>query len=86
MAKGYHPGRNWGCLVAAALGAPILLFIFAAGMMGGGGCEGRVSPCTSDYSRMWLGIVTVVAVAVALAWAINWLVARVQSRNSDGQQ
>jgi hypothetical protein len=86
MTKRYHPGRNWGCLVAAALGAPALFFIFLGGMLGGGGCEGREEPCTPDYSRMWLGIVTVVAIAAALAWGINRLVVRIQSRKADGEQ
>ncbi|MFB9051015.1 hypothetical protein ACFFV8_20105 [Sphingobium indicum] len=47
---------NWG--VVASI--PILLIglftafvIFVGSVMGGGGCEGRPSPCNPDFGHMW---------------------------------
>jgi hypothetical protein len=80
MRQRFEPRRNWGCLVAALLGVPLLFIIFGAGMIGGGGCEGRESPCTGDYSRMWIGLGVVLATSLSIAWGFNRVVERFNSR------
>lgn len=73
---------NWGCLSAIALMTPVMLIVLGAGMMGGGGCEGREPPCVGDYTPMWIMIGIVVMVAIGLAFIINLLIARVRSWRS----
>ena len=73
-------------MIGAVLAAPALLIVFAAGMMGGGGCEGRESPCTGDYSRMWLAVIFILIVGGGVSWGTNLLVARVRSRKRNGER
>lgn len=47
---------NWGIVASI----PILLIgffaafvMFVGSVLGGGGCEGRPSPCDPDFSHMW---------------------------------
>ncbi|GAM06031.1 hypothetical protein [Novosphingobium sp. MBES04] len=70
---------NWGCLTAFLLMAPVALIVFTAGIMGGGGCEGREPPCVGDYTPMWIMMAAVVAVAIGLAFFVNLIIAKVRS-------
>ncbi|MDR6790233.1 heme/copper-type cytochrome/quinol oxidase subunit 2 [Sphingomonas sp. BE138] len=70
---------NWGCLTSMVLMTPIALIVFGAGMMGGGGCEGREPPCVGDYTPVWVMMGMVVAVAIGLAFLINLLAAKIRS-------
>lgn len=73
---------NWGCLTATVLMTPVALIVFGAGMMGGGGCEGREPPCVGDYTPVWIMMGIVVAIAIGLAFIINLLIAKVRSSRS----
>ena len=57
---------------------PVALIVFGAGMIGGGGCEGREPPCVGDYTPVWIMMGAVVAVSLGLAFAINVLIAKVR--------
>ncbi len=70
---------NWGCLSSIVVMTPVALIVFGAGMMGGGGCEGREPPCAGNYTPVWIMMGVVVAVAVGLAFCINLLIAKVRS-------
>lgn len=67
---------NWGCLVSIVLMTPVALIVFGAGMMGGGGCEGREAPCVGDYTPVWMMMGAVIAIAIGLTLLINLLVAK----------
>jgi hypothetical protein len=58
---------------------PVMLIVIGAGMMGGGGCEGRAPPCVGDYTPVWIMVGIVVVVAIGLAFIINLLIAKVRS-------
>ncbi len=73
---------NWGCLASIVLTTPVALIVFVAGMMGGGGCEGREPPCVGDYTPVWIMMGAVVMVAIGLAFFINLLTAKVRSWRS----
>jgi hypothetical protein len=70
---------NWGCLTSIVLMTPVALLVFGAGMMGGGGCEGREPPCVGDYAPVWNMMAAVIAIATGLALLINLIVAKVRS-------
>lgn len=71
---------NWGCLTSIVLMTPVALIVLGAGMMGGGGCEGREPPCVGDYTPVWIMMGAVIAIAIGLALLINLLVAKTRSR------
>lgn len=54
------------------------LIVLGAGMMGGGGCEGREPPCVGDHTPVWIIMGIVVVVAIGLAFITNLLVAKVR--------
>jgi len=62
---------NWGCLASVLIGAVTLPTVFGGLMFGGGGCEGRPSPCQSDYTHVWIVMGLLVVGLAALAWLIN---------------
>ncbi|WP_375188935.1 hypothetical protein [Sphingobium yanoikuyae] len=78
---------NWGCITAFLLMATVAFIVFVGSIKGGGGCEGRPSPCVGDYTPMWIMMVALIAVAFGLAFCINLLIAKVRcrrdQRNSD---
>lgn len=82
MRQTYEPQPNWGCFIAFLIAVPFLSIVFFGAMMGGGGCEGRDSPCNGDYRPMWLAFLLVIAVALTVGWLINKLVAWLRARSA----
>lgn len=72
---------SWGCIVAPLVFAPIAFVIFVGTSLGGGGCEGRPTPCVGDYTRMWLELGALLLAAVAFGWGINRLANRLRRRD-----
>lgn len=75
MAFSDHRRFNWGCLASAILGVIVLPTLFGGLMIGGGGCEGRPSPCDGDYTHVWIIMSLAVAGLALLGWLINKLIA-----------
>jgi hypothetical protein len=68
---------NWGCLVSVILGVILLPTLFGGLMIGGGGCEGRPSPCDGDFTRVWIIMGLVIAGLAIVGWLINKLIAAI---------
>lgn len=66
--------RNWGCIAAIVVAAPILLIWLFGNALAGFGCEGASQPCTPHGGRFWVGVAVIVAVASALGWLVNRLI------------
>jgi len=46
-------------------------------MIGGGGCEGRPSPCDGDFTRVWIIMGLAIAGLAIVGWLINKLIAAI---------
>jgi hypothetical protein len=71
MSAGYRPPNNRGCLIAFAIGMPLLLVALASMMLDSGRCEGMGPDCHSGgppYGLIFLGII---AGSFALAWGLS---------------
>lgn len=68
---------NWGCLVSAILGVVVLPTLFGGLMIGGGGCEGRPSPCDGDFTHAWIIMGLAIAGLAIGGWLINKLIAAI---------
>jgi phosphate/sulfate permease len=68
----------WGYLVSSLLMVPLAFMVLLAAGLSGGGCEGRPSPCTSNYTPFWIMLSGVVAVAIGLGFVVNFLIENVR--------
>lgn len=84
MAFTDHDPFNWGCLVSATVGVFVLPTLLGGLMFGGGGCEGRPSPCDSDFTHVWIIMGLAIAGLAMLGWLINRLLAVVLGRGDKG--
>ncbi|MHA6768821.1 hypothetical protein [Sphingobium ummariense] len=84
MAFTNHGRFNWGCLASAILGVIVLPALFGGLMFGGGGCEGRPSPCDGDFTHVWIIMGLAIAGLAMLCWLINKLLAVVLGRGDNG--
>jgi hypothetical protein len=66
---------NWGCLDSAILGVIVLPTLFGGLMIGGGGCEGRPSPCEGDFTHVWIIMGLAIAGLAIVGWLLNKLIA-----------
>ena len=80
MAERYRSPSNWGCVLAFAVGFPMLLVALLFAVLDSGRCETKGPDCHiggPPYGMIWLGIV---AGSFCLAWALN---ARMKRRRYD---
>ena len=71
MADKYKPPRAWGCLVALAIGLPLLFAALVFMGLDGGRCEGigpNCRPGGPPYGLIFLGIIIG---SFTLAWVLN---------------
>lgn len=75
----FFDGRriNLGCLASALIGAVTLPTVFGGLMFGGGGCEGRPSPCQPDYTHVWIVMGSLIVGLAALVWLIDRVIAAI---------
>ncbi|WP_287004744.1 hypothetical protein [Sphingobium sp.] len=59
------------------IGAIIFPTVFGGLMFGGGGCEGRPSPCQPDYTHVWIVMGSLIVGLATLAWLINRAIAAI---------
>jgi hypothetical protein len=63
--------RNWGCLIATVFAAPVVILWTGIMVLSGLGSEGAAASCGGSSARFWLGVLTIAASALMLAWIIN---------------
>jgi hypothetical protein len=73
--------RNRGCLIATIVAAPAVIVWTGMMVLSGFGCEGSASFCEGHSAHFWLGVLTIAASALLLAWIINRLRQLLSGRN-----
>jgi hypothetical protein len=78
--------RNWGVLIASAVGVALAFAWFVIVLVGGSlVCEGIDAPCENPVIEVLTGVAAITVGAVALGWIVNRIVDPLQERGRERQ-